>query len=122
MTRWPRSSSSQNSSLAHLPDRGRRRRKAARRRGDEGASGQRCTICQAIALQAQKSWKRARTTKSGSPYNYIGTSSSGQTGESMLIAAVQKKVCNRKVLAQLPNPNQYTLHHLEGPCSMSATT
>mmetsp|Transcript_112628 Transcript_112628/g.351131 ORF Transcript_112628/g.351131 Transcript_112628/m.351131 type:complete len:182 (+) Transcript_112628:47-592(+) len=89
---------------------GKKGGKGARRTGDEGQSGQRCTICQALALEARKVWKLARTTKSGSPYYYIGTEVKEPSAEERVIESVKKKVCNKPFLNTLPNPNGYTLH------------
>eukprot|EP00931_Biecheleriopsis_adriatica_P038052 TRINITY_DN21822_c0_g1_i3.p1 TRINITY_DN21822_c0_g1~~TRINITY_DN21822_c0_g1_i3.p1 ORF type:complete len:173 (+),score=40.45 TRINITY_DN21822_c0_g1_i3:41-559(+) len=83
----------------------------AKRRGDEGRSGQRCTICQKIALEAGRVWALAKTAKPGSPYHYIGLGSQGQAAEEKVIEVMNQKVCNRNLLAQLPNPRGYALHH-----------
>ncbi|CAJ1370565.1 unnamed protein product [Effrenium voratum] len=84
---------------------------AGHRRGDEGRSGQRCAICQKLAFEGVQVWRQAKTTKPGSPYHYIGAGSQGKAPEAMVLEVVSKKVCNRNVLAQLPNPKGYALHH-----------
>lgn len=85
--------------------------KNQKRRGDEGRSGQRCPICQKLALEAGHTWRQAKTTKPGSPYHYIGTGSQGQAPEKKVLEVISRKVCNRNALTQLPNPRRYTLHH-----------
>mmetsp|Transcript_1797 Transcript_1797/g.3661 ORF Transcript_1797/g.3661 Transcript_1797/m.3661 type:complete len:183 (-) Transcript_1797:89-637(-) len=87
-----------------------KRGKGARRSGDEGHSGQRCIICQAVVLEARKVWKLAKTTKSGSPYYYIGTEVQDLSAEERVIDSVKKNVCNKPFLNSLPNPKGYALH------------
>ncbi|CAK9080457.1 Pentatricopeptide repeat-containing protein, partial [Durusdinium trenchii] len=85
--------------------------KSTKRRGDEGRSGQRCPICQKLAVEAGDIWRQAKTTKPGSPYHYIGAGSQGQAPEKKVLEVLARKVCNRNALTQLPNPKGYTLHH-----------
>merc|ERR1712194_218637 len=98
---------------AHLAN-GEKKRKA-RRRGDEGTSGLRCSMCQAAAFEGRKSWELAKTTKSGSPYYYMdgGGKEGGGKGESpenMVERFIKKKVCNRAYLNDIPNPKGYAKH------------
>mmetsp|Transcript_103519 Transcript_103519/g.183905 ORF Transcript_103519/g.183905 Transcript_103519/m.183905 type:complete len:184 (+) Transcript_103519:66-617(+) len=83
----------------------------AKRKGDEGRSGQRCVICQRLAHEAMLVWNVAKTTKPGSPYNYIGAGSQGQAAEEKVLETLKRKICNKNLLAALPNPNGYALHH-----------
>eukprot|EP00913_Durusdinium_trenchii_P003001 g2773.t1 len=85
--------------------------KSTKRRGDEGRSGQRCPICQKLAVEAGDIWRQAKTTKPGSPYHYICAGSQGQAPEKKVLEVLARKVCNRNALTQLPNPKGYTLHH-----------
>mmetsp|Transcript_97348 Transcript_97348/g.272429 ORF Transcript_97348/g.272429 Transcript_97348/m.272429 type:complete len:165 (-) Transcript_97348:61-555(-) len=80
------------------------------RRGDEGQSGQRCIICQACVFEARKAWARARTTKTGSPYNYLDNGPMGTSLEELVLDIVKKKVCNKLFLSELPNPKGYAKH------------
>mmetsp|Transcript_25704 Transcript_25704/g.85760 ORF Transcript_25704/g.85760 Transcript_25704/m.85760 type:complete len:214 (-) Transcript_25704:117-758(-) len=89
---------------------GKKKGKAKRRKGNEGQSGQRCVICQAIAFESRRAWQLARTTKSGSPYNYIDNGPMGKSAEDLVSASVQKSVCNRGYLGKLPNPKGYAKH------------
>merc|ERR1719384_1370387 len=81
-----------------------------KRRGNEGASGLRCVICQAMAYEAQKTWEMAKTTKSGSAYNYLDDKERGQAPEDIVSESLQRKVCNRGYLGQIPNPKGYAKH------------
>ncbi|CAE8616556.1 unnamed protein product [Polarella glacialis] len=85
--------------------------KGSKRTGNEGRSGQRCTICQRVAAEAATVWSLAKTTKPGSPYFYIGKEAKGQAAEEQVVEVVSKKICNRNVLSALPNPKGYALHH-----------
>eukprot|EP00933_Yihiella_yeosuensis_P025033 TRINITY_DN19400_c0_g3_i1.p1 TRINITY_DN19400_c0_g3~~TRINITY_DN19400_c0_g3_i1.p1 ORF type:complete len:196 (-),score=52.49 TRINITY_DN19400_c0_g3_i1:64-651(-) len=86
-------------------------KKTKKRKGNEGRSGQRCVICQALAAQAAHTWALAKTTKPGSPYYYIDRGPSGETGEEKVIKKITSAVCNKPFLAKLPNPKAYALHH-----------
>lgn len=70
----------------------KKKTKKLKRRGDEGSSGLRCPICQAMILEARRVWKDAKTTKTGSPYNYLGDGKNrGETAEDIVLAALKKK-------------------------------
>merc|ERR1719498_46070 len=78
---------------------GEKKTQKPKRRGDEGSSGLRCPICQAMILEARRVWKDAKTTKSGSPYNYLGDGKNrGETAEDMVLTALKKNICNRQKL------------------------
>mmetsp|Transcript_62731 Transcript_62731/g.149666 ORF Transcript_62731/g.149666 Transcript_62731/m.149666 type:complete len:173 (+) Transcript_62731:110-628(+) len=80
------------------------------RKGSHGQSGFRCVVCQAVASEAQLTWANAKTTKSGSPYHYIGLEDRGKAPEEIVLKRVQETVCKRSFLSGLPNPNGYAMH------------
>lgn len=90
------------------PQKKKRRKKS--RKGNEGASGQRCTICQAVVHESQKAWKRERDGKTGSPYHYIGQDTSGSSPEERMMNWVKRVTCSRGFLNGMPNPRGYAIH------------
>mmetsp|Transcript_19383 Transcript_19383/g.53219 ORF Transcript_19383/g.53219 Transcript_19383/m.53219 type:complete len:184 (+) Transcript_19383:68-619(+) len=90
------------------------KKRPPRRRGSEGgSSGQRCTICQAAVVEAQRHWPAAKSTKSGSPYHYIGGGGVSKTipPEDRVHKHLRTKVCTRGFLSELPNPRGFAIHH-----------
>mmetsp|Transcript_16866 Transcript_16866/g.36302 ORF Transcript_16866/g.36302 Transcript_16866/m.36302 type:complete len:174 (+) Transcript_16866:172-693(+) len=98
------------SAASPSPKQPAKKKKARRRKGNEGQSGQRCVICQAAVQEARRAWHVAKTTKSGSAYNYLDGGVRGTAAEDLVMKSVQKKVCNRGFLGSMPNPKGYAKH------------